>query len=44
MKVHYIYIVSNFEKTDSVAYVPPKGKIPSPTREAVKIELEKMVA
>ena len=37
-------IVSNFEKTGSVAYVPPKRKIPSPKREAAKIELENMAA
>ena len=37
-------IVSYFEKTGSVVYVPPKRKIPSPKREAAKIELEKMVS
>jgi hypothetical protein len=37
-------IVSNFEKTGSVAHVPPKCKMPSPKREAAKIELQKMVA
>ena len=37
-------IVLNFEKTGSVAYVPPKRKIPSPKREAAKIELENMAA
>ena len=38
------YIVSYFKKTGSVAYVPSKRKIPSPKREAAKIELEKMVS
>jgi hypothetical protein len=37
-------IISNFEKTGSVACVAPKPKNPSPTREAAKIELEKLVS
>jgi AraC-like DNA-binding protein len=36
-------IVSNFEKTGSVAHVPPKRKNPDPKREIAKNELEKMI-
>jgi hypothetical protein len=37
-------IVSNFEKTGSVAHVAPKRKNTSEKRQAAKMELEKLVA
>ena len=37
-------IVSNFEKTGSVAHAPPKHKIPDPKRENAKNQLENMIS
>ena len=37
-------MVTNFEKTGSVAHVPPKRKNPDPKREIAKNELKKMVS